>query len=459
MTRHSLRLRLALAQAAALAVALALAGLGLTLLFERHLERRVDAELATYLRQLAGQLAFAPDGSASLDASLADPRFSIPLGGLYWQVEVSPDGSLLRSRSLWDTVLELPPDPLEPGVVHRHELPGPGGATLVLQERLILVATPSGERRARLAAAVDRRTLDAALAEYRGQLTLGLGGLAAVLSLAAVVQVWFGLRPFEQLRVAVGAVRERRARRLEGRFPDEIQPLVAEVDALLAAQEAAIGAARQRAGDLAHGLKTPLTVLRAEARRLAAAGDAATAAELDRLAAAMQRHVDRELARTRLAGAGSAAHATALAPIVARLVRTLERTPAGAALAWQIEVPADLAVAVDADDLAELLGTLLDNAGKWARSEVGVAATGADGAVRLTIDDDGPGVAAGARERLGSRGLRLDAATPGHGIGLAIARDIAEAYAATLDFAASEAGGLRVTLGLPAARAKGSGGR
>jgi signal transduction histidine kinase len=452
MTRHSLRLRLVLAQLASIAVALTIAGVGLVALFERHLERRVDEELMTFGRQLIGQLAFAAAGEPTLQGELADPRFRQPLSGLYWQIEIDPDGITLRSRSLWDQVLALAPDTLEPGADHRHTIAGPGGATLIAHERLVLVETAAGERRVRVATAIDSTTIETALSEYAGQLALALVGLALVLAAAAWAQIRFGLRPFEDVRRAVLAVRERRARRLARRFPDEIQPLADEVDALLDSEEALLDAARKRAADLAHGLKTPLTVLKAEAGRLAAAGDAATAAGLADLARDMQRHIDRELARSRLASPAGRAQATSVATVIKRLVATLMRTPTGERLDWQATVPADLVVAVDADNLAELLGNLLDNAAKWARETITITAVADAGCVTVTIADDGPGVAAIDLERLGTRGMRLDATTPGHGIGLAIARDIALAYAGKLAFAEAAIGGLAVRLELPAAQ-------
>jgi signal transduction histidine kinase len=453
MTRHSLRLRLVLAQIASIGLALLIAGFGLSTLFERHLERRVDEELATFARQLIGQLTFTAAGEVTLSGELADPRFRQPLSGLYWQIEIAPDGEMLRSRSLWDQVLDLAPDPLEPGVSHRHTLEGPGGASLIAHERLLLVDTVRGERRVRIATAVDRATLDNALQEYRGQLALSLLALALVLAAAAWAQIRFGLRPVEDVRLAVAAVREERTRRLAGRFPVEIQPLADEVDALLDSREAMLEAARARAADLAHGLKTPLTVLKAEAGRLRQAGDAPAAGTLEGLARDMQRHIDRELARARLAGAAGPSRATAVAPLIDRLVATLSHTPRGERLAWTSALPAALEVAVDPDDLAELLGNLLDNAGKWAGETVEITARATADRVCIEIADDGPGVAEADRARLGARFVRLDATRPGHGIGLAIARDIAQAYGGKIAFDAAASGGLKVSLDLPLAQA------
>ena len=452
MTRHSLRLRLVLAQIATITLALIVAWLALAGLFERHLERRVDDELGTFARQLAAQLTFTATGEAELRGELADPRFRQPLSGLYWQIEIAPDDVTLRSRSLWDQVLDLEPDDLEPGISHRHALLGPGGSRLVAHERLLLVDTAMGERRVRIATAIDRTTLETALSEYAGQLAWGLIALASVLAAAAWAQIRFGLKPVEDIRRAVAVVREYGTQRLAGRFPDEIQPLADEVDALLDSRDAMLEAARARAADLAHGLKTPLTVLRAEAGRLREAGEPSSATTLESLALDMQRHVDRELARSRLASPAASSRTSAVASLVDRLVATLQRTPAGERLDWQVAVPADLRVAVDPDDFAELLGNLLDNAVKWARETVTIDATATAGRVTLAIDDDGPGVASGDREKLGTRFMRLDTTVPGHGIGLAIAHDIALAYGGTLVFAEAPSGGLGVSLDLPAAQ-------
>jgi signal transduction histidine kinase len=453
MIGRSLRLRLVLAQAATIAVALVLAWLGLTILFERHLERRIDAELATYVRQLASQLALGPDGSLSLDGDLVDPRFELPLSGLYWQVESVPPGTLLRSRSLWDHVIDLPADPLAPGSVHRHDLAGPGGSMLLVHERPLTIGNATSDRQVRVAAAVDRASLFAASVTFATQLGLSLALLAVVLVAAALAMVWFGLRPFEQLRQAIGRVRSRVAERLDGRYPDEIQPLVDEVNALLEAQSRTIAQARAQAADLAHGLKTPLTVLSAEAASLRAAGEHARATTLEQLVQDMQRQLDRDLARARLAASRSGKAATAVAPVVRQIVQTLERTPRGGRCAWTVAVDETLAVAVDADDLIELLGNLIDNASKWAGETIEISASPVSRGIVVTVADDGPGVPEAARQRLGTRGLRLDAATPGHGIGLAIARDITIAYGGALDFADAELGGLAVTVTLPAAQA------
>jgi signal transduction histidine kinase len=450
MRRRSLRLRLLLAALASVGVALLVAGIGLVALFSRSIDKRIDAELDTYIRQLTAAVAVDADGTLRLARPLADPRFEQPYGGLYWQIQDDAHGIALRSRSLWDTRLDLPADPLRPGVVHVHTLPGPRGAPLLVRERPVILPVAGGERTLRIAVGLDMEDILRARGELVGQVALALGVLGAVLLAAAWVQVGVGLSPLEAVRRGLNAVNAGQRRRLEGAFPDELQPLVGEVNQLLAAQERAMEAARARAAELAHGLKTPLSVIAGDAARLRAKGETAIADELEELAGAMRRHVEHELTRARLQFAGAGRPATKLADAVEPIVRTLRRTPAGAALDWRVAVPSGIAVALEPPDLAEVLGNLLENAARWARGGVEIeAAPGTP--VRVTVADDGPGVPPAMIDRIAQRGVRLDERPGGAGIGLAIVRDILEAYGGALRLENRPEGGLRATIDLPAA--------
>jgi len=453
MKRKSLRLRLIVASTVSIAVALVISGFGLSQLFERHAERRANAELITYLDQLAASIAIDVGGAVSLTRALADPRFTQVFSGLYWQLQEENGNLLLRSRSLWDHVLPLPADTLPRGIVHSHVLPGPQDATLMVQERSVVYSAPSGRRAIRIAVALDRREIAEAREAFAADIIPALALLAIVLIVAAWLQVSVGLRPLESVRRAVNAVRERRRRRLDGNFPEEVLPLVAEVNDLLVAQEGAIERARTRAGDLAHGLKTPLTVLAGDARTLRERGEAEIAAEIEDVARTMRRHIDRELTRTRIAQeSGAAGQKSDLGAVVAKLVAALRRTPAGEALAWSLSLPDGIEIGVDPADLAEVAGNLLDNAVKWARSRIQVSAGRADGAAVLSIGDDGEGVPEELIAALGRRGARLDEQVPGTGLGLAIASEILEAYDGALEFRSDPGGGLHVTARFPPAR-------
>lgn len=444
MSIRSLRFRLFSAAAVSTLLALILAGVSLVALFEYHVERRLDAELETYLRQLIGRIELDTAGRVHVTSGLADPRFEEPLSGLYWQVQDDVRPTLLRSRSLWDAVIELPKDELSIGDVHRHNLPGPAGQPLMVRERQIILLPETLARRLRIAVARDRSDLEAARHAFAADMLPYFALLAAFLMAATWFQVRTGLAPLELVRRGVLAIRAGDERRLPDGYPDEVMPLVEEINELMEARDRTVEKARAWTADLAHGLKTPLSALGADAQRLRDAGQVQIADDLDQLAQAMRRRVDRELIRARLRSAGPAAPRQAdMVRAVNRVVGTLKRTPAGEPLAWRIELPDRVFVAMRDDDLTELLGNLLDNAGKWAATSVRVSATDGD-AVCVLIEDDGPGVPDNLLERLGHRGLRLDEQTQGHGLGLAIVRDIVDAYDGTLTFFRSPLGGLGV---------------
>ena len=455
MTRRSLRARLALAAAVSITLALLVAAAGLVALFERHVERRIGAELTAQLSQLAAAVQIAPDGAIIVDPLPPDPRLKQPLGGLYWQIDDETGGrrrvGVVRSRSLWDTPLRLPADQLAPGAIHAHRLPGPGGRPVLVRERRILIQGDGGPRTLRLMTAIDASELTGARNAFAAEMLPYLGLIALVLGLATLVQIRAGLAPLEAVRRGVGAIRSGRERRLPDDYPDEVMPLVAEVNALLAAREQAIERARAWTADLAHGLKTPLAALGADAQRLRDSGNAALADDLDQLADAMRRRVDRELIRARVRSGAETRQARAdVVQAVERLLRTLRRTPFGERVDWQVQAPPAAVAALMPDDLLELLGNLLENAGKWARDRVEICVD-AGQRIGIVIADDGPGVPAAQLSRLGERGLRLDRRKEGSGLGLAIVRDVVDAYGGALSFAGAEGGGLAVHLTLPAA--------
>ncbi len=454
MRRGSLRLRLLAAGAASILIALALAGLGLTLLFERHVERRVVVELEMDLRQLIDHLGRGEGGTLLLEQPLADPRFEEPLSGLYWQITEEPGGPVLRSRSLWDGTLDLPPDRLRTDEVHRHTIAGPGGATLLILERHIALPQSLGGGSVRAAVAIDRGEIHVAGRAFASELVPSLAVLAAVLIAAAWVQVRIGLRPLDAIRRRLAAIRTGAAARLETDFPDEVQPLAAEVDSLLDTQDATIERARAHAADLAHGLKTPLTVLADDAQQLRRRGEGELADEIAALVEGMRRHVERELARARAGVRARGGASQPVFPIAERVVEVMRRTPRGKELGWLIDIPTDLAVGIDAQDLAEVLGNLVENAAQWARSSVRLCGWQGSDATGLLVEDDGPGVSDHEIETVLARGGRLDATKPGTGLGLAIVGDLVETYGGSLVLSRSPLGGLRAELRLPGRRDK-----
>jgi signal transduction histidine kinase len=285
-----------------------------------------------------------------------------------------------------------------------------------------------------------------------------LGMVAIVAMIAGFLLVRSGLRPFEDLRARLAAVRSGAARQVEGAYPAEVQPLVRDLNSLLDHQQQAVARAVAKAGDLAHGLKTPLAILAQEAERAAAAGQADLAGAIAEQVERMQRQIDYHLAHARAAASGAMPGAHCDVRVSADgLARTLLRLHAGRGIAIDVQVPDSHVVRAHREDLDEMLGNLLDNACKWARGRVTVSSTatpsrpGQPNTIEIAVDDDGPGLAPGLRETVLQRGVRADEAAPGSGIGLAIVRELAELHGGSIVLAGSPIGGLRAALTLPAA--------
>ena len=259
-----------------------------------------------------------------------------------------------------------------------------------------------------------------------------------------------GLSPFNQLRERLAAVRQGQDRRVEGRYPSEVQPLVDDLNALLEHRDRTVRRAIAKAGDLAHTLKTPLAVLAHEAEIADQAGQAELAAVMRQQIERMRRHMDYHLAHARAAASGATPGARSPVRTSADgLARTLLRLHADRGLAIQVDVDPAHAVRAEREDLDEMLGNLLDNACKWARSTVAVSSTSTAAAIVVTVDDDGTGLDASMREAVLQRGVRADEAAPGSGLGLAIVRDLAELYGGSIGLSASRLGGLCARLQLP----------
>lgn len=442
----SLRLRLALAGAVAVLLALGLTAVGLSHLFGAHVERRAMAEMSVQLDQVLAGLDRGTDG-LTLTRPPADPRFAQPYGGLYWQIEGS-DG-VQRSRSLWDTALDLPSDTLGEGGVHLHRLPGPAGARLLVLERSVTLSDRLGGGTVRAAIGMDAAELQVARRAFMADLAPYLGLLALALTAAGWVQLTVGLRPLRGLGDRVAALRSGVSARMGPDWPIEVRPVASEIDALLTARDQETERARARAVDLAHGLKTPLQALMGEASRLRASGAAAQADAIEDTARAMRRTVDRELARARTAARGDGAHSDA-AQVADRLIAVLKRTPDGAPLNWRQTIAHGQSVAMEESDLAEALGALAENAARHASTTVTLSAHKTGNRLHVTVADDGPGIPADQRDRLTARHARADES--GTGLGLSIASQIAQAAGGDL-LLEDAMPGLAATLVLPVGQA------
>jgi len=442
--RNSIRFRLWSAAAISIVIALAIAGVGLRYLFELNVERRVVSELTVDLNELIGATSFTADGRLSVASTLADQRFASPLSGHYWQVEDLATHSLVRSRSLWDAALALP-EQAASGELRKEELKGPGGELTIAVVRAI---TDTDGRAFRAIVAEDHRSVEVSVGEYVRDLAPALMVLAFALMGAFFIQITVGLAPLEGLRVAVKNVIAQRTARLDVAAPSEVQPLADEINRLLDAQQKALSRARSRATDLAHGLKTPLQVLSADIRTLRRKGETELADEIEKSAGAIRRHVERELARARLAPGVSGKAACRIQEVAAGVVAVIKRTPRGKQLSFVIDAAEDFMAPVDEGDLSEILGNLVENATRFAKSQVHVSASASAGEVIVKVVDDGPGIPEAARHIALLRGVQLDSKGGSSGLGLAIVSDIVEAYGGRVEMANARSG-LAVTICLP----------
>ena len=445
MTRHSLKLRLVAGGIVAILVALAVAGGALVVVFERHVSRTLAQDLDIHLKQLLADIDLDPQGKLVLTQTPIDPRFAEPLSGLYWQVG-DDRGQLLRSRSLWDSAMKLPADRLRPGETHQHEAMGPAGRRVLVAERAVTLSVGAKPVTVRLAVAEDLARVTTATSAFAKDLSIALVLLGCVLALATWVQVAVGLRPLAALRRGVADVRAGRTRHLPSSVPNEVYPLVEEVNALIDAQDGEIKRSRGRAADLAHGLKTPLAALAADASRLRERGERDIASDIETVGEAMSRHVDRELARARVRGRprGSAAASTAVRPLVGSILATLSRTPDAMRVRFENLAADDLSVPLDRTDLAEVLGNLIENAARHAAGCVRITAD--CNRPSIAVEDDGQGIEPAQLSRVLERGVRLDERGGAAGLGLAIVQDVLDAYGWSLQLSASELGGLKAAI-------------
>jgi signal transduction histidine kinase len=384
-----------------------------------------------------------PDGEIRLNRPLGDQRFLEPNSGLYYQIS-GQGKEPWPSRSLWDRTLKVDysHDDTEPHFRNSDEFQG---EPLRVLERVIVL--PDSDTRWIFMVAASRESLDAQITELRTVLATAFAVLAFGLIILAALQTFYGLWPLRDVRREIAAMRSGRQHRLHDALPDEVMPMVNELNALLDHNEKQAEEARRHAGNLAHALKTPLTVIMNSAT--AQAPDLAET--VIREATTMRRQVDHHLARARAVGRRGHSHSRAevwqslesVERAVGRLYRHVRLDMAGSK---------DLAVRVERQDLDEMLGNLVENAAKYGGGSVFVTVEDAGDMARILIEDDGRGIPEIERARIFDRGVRLDTSKPGTGLGMAIVRDVAEIYNGSIELDESEdMGGLLVRLELPKA--------
>jgi signal transduction histidine kinase len=436
---RSLGLRLLLFAGTAIGAALIAAWAVLGLLFERHSERQLRAELERHGVAVIAALQLDAGGRPAILRQPTDPRFQRPASGLYWRV-AAPRGEL-RSRSLWDGALPAVASTGGQGWVAANGK-GPYERRVVVVARQVKLGP--NDPRVLVEVAADRQPVSEARTAFGKESALFLGVLWLALALAAWIQVRMGLKPLARVRADLDAMfRSVDARLDAAEHPVEIRPLSEAINAVAERRADDIVRARHRARDLAHALKTPLTALRLQVEAL----PPETASRMMQGLSLVSGAVESELAQT---GAGNSGENVDARVAVERLLTVIARTPDGARICWRNDVPASLLLPMETSAALEALGAIIENAARHAASTVDIAG-GADGNARwIEICDDGPGIPASLRAAALDRGVRLDERGGSQGLGLSIARDIVEASGGSLLLKDGRMGGLCLQMTWPA---------
>jgi signal transduction histidine kinase len=430
---------------------LLIAALILLALYRDNTERSFDQRLLVYANNLASDLVTPGEPDRDL-GPVGDPRFELPLSGWYWEVgRPDPANREMRSsKSLFGGSLpSLVPEGQEFrfGETRQGYGEAPDERALRIVERDIDLGE-DGRFVIRVAGPADE--IEADVRRFLIALAITFGLLGAALGATTLLQIRFGLRPLANLRASLGAIRQGEAERIAGEYPRDIAPLASELNLLLDTNREILERARTQVGNLAHALKTPLSVIVNEAEN--APDD--VAARVREQAAIMRDQVNYYLDRARAAAlAGTLGTFTEVEPVLAGLARTFQKIYRDKNLAVAVEVPPGLRFRGERQDLEEMAGNLIDNASKWAAGRVAVAVevmrTDDRSWLRILIDDDGPGLPESARSEVLKRGRRLDETKPGSGLGLSIVTDLAALYRGTVRFDEAPLGGLRAVLELP----------
>jgi signal transduction histidine kinase len=421
-------------------------------------ERAFDRRLGVYLRTLVADVAAPEENVDKFPQSIGEPLFDLPLSGWYWQVTRldAPTPDVRSSRSLWDATLPRLADlsvSWVPGSARQGYVDGPEGQQLRIVERTIDLGE---EGRYLVAVAGDANEIDEETHSFDSALVITFGVLGIVLLLTTTFQVRFGLAPLKRISEGLAAIRSGSAERLEGAFPVEIAPLARETNALIDANREIVTRARTHVGNLAHALKTPISVMMNEANTH---GGEPFASKVREQTEIMRDQVARHLERARLAARVAViGTVTDVRPVVFALARTMEKIHHHRGVVIDIDAAEGARFRGEQQDLEEMVGNLVDNACKWAQSRVAVEVFSEKPdprddrrVVRIVVDDDGPGLSPQQREQVARRGRRLDETKPGSGLGLSIVVELASLYGGGLTLGTAPIGGLRAELVVPGA--------
>jgi signal transduction histidine kinase len=429
-----------------IAALLLLGGFALDRVLSRSIVDNFDNQLVFVLNSMIAASEIGPDGEVRFNRPPADQRFIEPYSGLYFQIS-GIGADTFASRSLWDRRLRVldSHNDVTPHLYDSDEFSSANhDEPLRIAERDAIL--PGSDIRWRFQVAQSRETINEQIRRLRSTLIWSFGALGLGLLVLATLQTFYGLWPLRRVRQEVAAIRSGEKTRIGHDFPTEIRPLTEEINQLLAHSEAQAEEARRHAGNLAHALKTPLTVITNAAT--------ADAPDLDntviREAALMRRQVDHHLARARAIGRRTSAQARARVwESVEAVQRAVDRLYEGVTVDIAGNKTAE--VRVERQDLDEMIGNLVENAAKYGNGRVFITVEKLDSDVDVIVEDDGPGIPEAERESLFARGARLDTDKPGTGLGLAIVRDVANIYGGSVRLEESEdLGGLLARLSLPA---------
>lgn len=440
---HSLRLRFLFASILWVSIATLVAGVVISGLYRSHTTRQYRDDLTGHLKELALLTAVGRDGRPALQRPMSDPRFRETGSGYYWQIR-QPGLPPVKSMTLGNFALSgsFATD-VEPRSGWEK---GPSGPALELG---VVRTAPGIATPLRYSIAIDRRLIDDAIARFNRDLTISLAIFALLMIGGATAQVTYGLRPVRRIGDDIDRLRRGTLARLPENMPTEFAPLVTRMNALLDTQAAVVQRARTAAGNLAHGLRTPLALIGGEAEQLAGVDEGASAAFILSQCQRMKRHIDYHMSRAASAGTRVTGSVTNVAEMVKQIVDVMRRLHVDRCLTFMIDVPAEVEVSCDSEDLFEILSNLIDNASKWATTTVAIMAVATDGLITIEVSDDGPGIAPEQRSAVFDVGTRLDETKDGGGLGLAISSDLAALYGGTISLAEGTLGGSLARLTLP----------
>lgn len=443
--KRPLWVRLVLISVVWTALTLVVAGILLSLVFRDTLQRNFDQRLSSLLDTLIGVSSNVAATEIDLERPMSDPRFDQPYSGWYWQI--SARGVVpYRSRSLWDVDLDV--DYNAPvGSVNYSYTSGPEEQKLRLLTRTITI--PESDTVYHFSIAVDTTEIEEQAVRFDNILLVGLSVLGVGLIAASLLQVFLGLKPLSHIKQSLGKVRTGEAEYLTADFPKEIQPLADEVNALLDHNNEIVVRSRTQVGNLAHALKTPIAILRNEARM----NDGPMSITVAKQTENMHKYVEHYLRRARVsANTKSLSGHSSIVPTLHNIARALNKIHEGKVITVIANDP-NLVFKGDVNDFEEMAGNLMENAAKWAAGAVTVECFKQDDWLMIEIRDDGPGIEKAAREAVFARGERLDEKKPGSGLGLSIVKDLSGLYGGEIILEDNDriatSDGLFVTLKLP----------